>query len=364
LDRFLDRGPVLSAARYLAVSSNTNYAAFAQATFDLTDKATLIGGARFNHQEIDYTFDQLLVNQHFSGADQEDAVTGKAGIQYQWTPEVMTFATFSTGYKGQAYDLVSTFNARIAAQMPVPHETAKSYELGLKSTLFDRRLYLNATLFDTKFRGFQTSVTSTLADGTFLTFLNSVGELQTRGLELDFAARVTANLSLNGSAAYTDATVEDFRNGPCYASPTLPPSCYLDDTNSRVQNLKGKRLNNVPKYKFNVGGQYDFAVPGTPVDAFVALNYSWQDEVNFSLSQDPRTVQDAYGVTDLSLGVQDSTGRYKLTGFANNVFDERFAQGIGNTTSGFSGVTGALGSTWSIPRDGFRYFGARVDVKF
>jgi iron complex outermembrane receptor protein len=50
--------------------------------------------------------------------------------------------------------------------------------------------------------------------------------------------------------------------------------------------------------------------------------------------------------------------------FANNVFDKRFAQGIGNGTSGFSGVTGALGSSWTVPRAGFRYYGARVDVKF
>jgi iron complex outermembrane receptor protein len=365
LDRYLNRGPVLQLARYLAVSSNTNYAAFAQANFDLTDRVGLIGGARFNHQEIDYTFDHQLTNLHFSGADQEDAVTGKGGIQFQWTPGLMAFATYSTGYKGQAYDLVSTFNARIAGQMPVPHETANSVEVGFKSTLFDQRVYLNATLFNTDFYGFQTSVTSTLPDGTFLTFLNSVGHLRTRGLELDGVARVTSNLSLNGSFAYTDATVAEFPNGPCYNGQTLAQGCYLDATNSRVQDLKGERLNNVPKYKFNIGGQYDIALPGSvPFDGFVGLTYRWQDDVNFSLSQDPRTVQKAYGVADLSLGLADRDGHYKFTVFANNLFDERFAQGIGNTTSGFSGVPGAVGSTWGVPRAAFRYFGARVNVNF
>jgi iron complex outermembrane receptor protein len=364
LDRFLARGPVLSAARYYAASTNTNYSFYAQANYDLTEKLSLIGGARLNRQEIDYQFDNLLLNQHFSGADEEDAVTGKAGFQYQWTPDVMTFLTYSSGYKGQAYDLVSTFNARIAAQMPVPHETADNYEIGIKSTLFDRRLYLNATVFNADYYGFQTSVTSTLPDGTFLTFLNSVGHLQTRGLEIDAAARITANISLNGAFAYTDATVQDFPNGPCFNGQTLAQGCYVDATNSRVQNLKGKRLNNVPEYKFNVGGQYDFSVPGTPLDGFLGLTYRWQDDVNFALSQDPRQIQKAYGITDMNLGVRDADGRYKLTLFANNVFDKRFAQGIGNGTSGFSGVVGALGSTWTVPRAGFRYYGARVDVKF
>ncbi len=49
-----------------------------------------------------------------------------------------------SGYKGQAYELVSTFDARIAAQMPAPPETAKSYELGFKSSLLNRRVYFNA----------------------------------------------------------------------------------------------------------------------------------------------------------------------------------------------------------------------------
>jgi iron complex outermembrane receptor protein len=364
LDRFLERGPVLSASTYYAASTNTNYSFYTQTTYDLTDKATLIGGVRLNRQEIDYKFDNLLRNEHFNGADEEDAVTGRAGIQYQWTPEVMTFLTYSSGYKGQAYDLVSTFNARIAAQMPVPHETADNYEIGMKSTLFDRRLYLNTTIFNADYYGFQTSVTSTLPDGTFLTFLNSVGHLRTRGLEVDFAARITENISLNGAFAYTDATVEDFPNGPCYNGQTLAQGCYVDSTNSRVQDLQGKRLNNVPEYKFNIGGQYDFAVPGLPLDGFVGVNYRWQDEVNFALSQDPRQIQDAYGIADLTLGVKDRDGRYKLTGFVNNAFDERYAVGIGNGTSGFSGVPGALGSSWSIPRSAFRYFGARVDVSF
>jgi iron complex outermembrane receptor protein len=175
----------------------------------------------------------------FSGkSDEDDAVTGKVGVQYKWTPDIMTFATYSTGYKGQAYDLVSTFDAKIAAQMPVPPETAKNYELGFKSSLLDRRIYFNATLFNADYHGFQTSVTSFLPDGTFLTFLNSVGHLRTRGLELDGVARITSNFRLNGAFAYTDATVIDFPNGPCYTGqPTLAGSPLPVGFSGRAGNL-------------------------------------------------------------------------------------------------------------------------------
>jgi len=388
LDRYLNRGPVLQLARYLAESTNKNYSAYANATFDVTDRLSVTGGARINRQKISYNFDKTIfanttltsptTHQLFGKADQDDAFTGKIGVQYKVTPDIMTYATYSTGYKGQAYDLVSTFNSAIAAQMPVPPETAKNYELGFKSSLFDRRVYFNATVFRADYRGFQTSVTSFLPDGTFLTFLNSVGHLRTQGVELDGVARLTKNFRLNGAFAYTDATVQDFPNGPCFSGQATtvstdiafvgaPGECYSTPrTNGRVQNLHGKRLNNVPKFKFNIGGQYDIDLPGMPFKAFVGANLRWQDDINFSLSQDPRTVQKAYGITDLTLGINDLQGRYKLTAFANNLFDKRYAQGLGNGTSGYSNpaIPTAVGKTWFPGRDAFRYFGARLDVNF
>ena len=391
LDRYLNRGPVLQLARYLAESTNENYSAFANATLDLTDKLSVTGGARVNRQKISYRFDKTIFastapgaatsHQLFGKSDQDDAVTGKIGVQYKVTPDIMTFATFSTGYKGQAYDLVSTFDARIAAQMPVPPETAKNYELGFKSSLLDRRVYFNATVFRADYKGFQTSVTSFLPDGTFLTFLNSVGQLRTQGLELDGVARLTSNLRINGAFAYTDAKVVDFPNGPCNNSQPAtadlplkpagyvgaPGECYRTaTTNGRVQNLAGKRLNNTPKFKFNIGGQYVIDLPNMPFKGFVGATYRWQDDVNFSLSQDPRTIQKAYGVVDLKLGITDLKDRYKVSVFANNLFDKRYAQGIGNGTSGYSNpaIPTAQGRTWFPGRDAFRYFGARLDVNF
>ncbi|MBO9710291.1 MAG: TonB-dependent receptor [Caulobacter sp.] len=373
LDRFFDRGPGLIPARYLAESSNTNYAIYTQATYDLTDKTSLIGGARLNRQKIDYTFDKTIFTginptgrQVFGKADQDDAVTGKIGVQHKWTPEIMTFATYSTGYKGQAYDLVSAFDARTASQMPVPAETAKNYEIGMKSTLFDRRVYLNVTAFDADFYGFQTTITATLPDGTFLTALNSVGHLRTRGVEVDALARIGPHLRLNAAGAYTDATVVSFPNGPCYNNqPLTPGGCHLDNTNSRVQDLAGQRLNNTPEWKFNVGGQYDVPLDTLPFDGFVAFAYRWQSKINFALSQDPTQVQKAYGIFDLSAGVTDHDGKYKFSVFANNLFNKHYAQGLGNGTAGFSapGVT-VVGTNWFPGRDSFRYAGARLDVNF
>lgn len=371
LDRFLDRGPVLQFVRYLAESTNTNYSFFTDLAWDVTPKLTLLGGFRLNRQNIDYTFSNFTATPapfSLSGANSDNAITGKVGAQYHLTRNNTLYATFSTGYKGQAYDLVSTFNARVAAGMPVPPETARNYEIGSKNSFFNNKLVLNGTLFWTDYRGFQTSVQSFLPDGTYLTFLNSIGHLRTRGVELDFLARPTSRLRINGSGAFMDAKIVDFPFGPCYGGQTLAQGCFLDPrvtTNpGNVQNLAGKRLNNAPKFKFNIGGEYDFPLGNGDFGGLITFNYRWQDKINFSLNQDPVTVQPAYGVFDASIGLTQGKN-YKITFFANNLFDKHYTVGIGNTTSGFSapGVT-AFGTNWQPARDSFRYVGVRLDAGF
>ena len=144
----------------------------------------------------------------------------------------------------------------------------------------------------------------------------------------------------------------------------MAQGCYVDDTNSRVQNLAGKPLNNVPKAKGNIGGEYDQPLPGVPFGAFAGFALRYQSAANFSLSQDPRTQQGGYGGADFSLGLNDNHDHYKVTFFVDNAFDKHYAVGLINGTAGFSatGVTG-LGTGWTLPRDAFRYWGGRVDVQ-
>ena len=369
LNRYLWKGPVLNYVGYMGSHDNTNYAGYFNGTFDLTDKLSLVGGYRRNLEKIDYVFDNYTANPqlHFAGANQDLSNTGKAGLEYHWTPDIMTYATFSTGYKGQAYDLVSTLNAKEVAQFPVPHETAHNYELGIKSSLFDRRMYLNFDLFDANYHGFQTSVTSALPDGTFLTYLQSVGALRTRGAEFDAQAKATANLTLTSSYSYTKATIVQFADGPCYQ--VGPPCFQLPGNTTNFQNLAGKPLNNVPLNKFDVGGEYDHGLWGLPFGGFLTFDYSWQSAINFSLNQDPRTVQGAYGIANFSAGINDNKDHYKVSLFVNNAFDNHYAVGRADTTSGFApagggSVTGAYGSSWTPARDSFMYYGIRVDVKY
>jgi iron complex outermembrane receptor protein len=107
-------------------------------------------------------------------------------------------------------------------------------------------------------------------------------------------------------------------------------------------------------------------LPRVPFGGFVTFAYNWQSAVNFSLSQDPRTVQAAYGIADFSAGINDNHDHYKVSLFLDNAFNKHYAVGLADSTSGFSapGVTGVYGSTWTPARDSFLYYGLRVDLKF
>ncbi len=409
-DRFLHRGPALSVVEYLAQTNNQNAAFFFNGTYDVTPATTLIVGGRINREHVGYAFTNsgFLTKTNFScnattpavpsttgctklswstannrpGSSPNDTVvTGKLGIQHRWNADVMTYATYSTGYKGQAYDLVSTLNAVEAATFPVKAETAKSYEIGMKTTLLDRRLTFNIDIFNTDFRNYQQSSTTTAVDGTFLTFLNSIGVMRSRGLEADGNWYVNRNLSFNGSAAYTEATIVDFTTAACYPNQPVnvgvigDPGCTkvtstITGKTSNVQNLNGKTLPNVPKWKFNVGGLAKWPTPDLPFDTFGTFAYRWQSEVQYSLNQDPLTIQKSYGVIDLGVGISDHQNHTKLTLLIKNALDRRYAAAVGDSSSGFSTAsptsagTAAIGTTWLPARDSFRYVSLRLDTSF
>jgi iron complex outermembrane recepter protein len=130
-------------------------------------------------------------------------VTWKASLSQELAPKVMVYGSVATGYKGFAYDVSSGFNpARINASLggtapglngvgPVKAERSTSYELGLKSRFFDNKIQLNVTGFLTEYNNFQAQSAVTLGTPPALQLvLNNVGKLKTKGVEVEFSAKL------------------------------------------------------------------------------------------------------------------------------------------------------------------------------
>jgi iron complex outermembrane recepter protein len=389
LNRELAKVPLIAnyGTNYGADAWNTNKAIYGQGTWDFRPDTSLIAGARVNDEDTGYRFRRYTVppqafaqTEFYTRSDSNTSRTWKLGLEHRLNPDAMVYATVSTGHKGIAYDLTSSFSAVLAARPPVAPETARSYEVGWKQSLWNNRAMFSVAAFRTDFRNFQQSAGFFDYDGIFRTALNSIGGLRTQGLEVEGSARVTRQLQLNGSLAYTEATIREFRNGPCYnvlnaaGTGAVPgPGCYQSPefNNTNVQDLAGKTLPNAPKVKLNLGGQLDVPLPALPFDGFIAATTRYQGRTQFSLNQDPRTIQGAYNVTNLTFGAADRHGRWKATLFINNLFDRRYAAGLNDSIANSTwspkapNVPHAVNTTeWLPPRDYHRYLGVRADMTF
>jgi iron complex outermembrane recepter protein len=390
IDRQFSRGydgiALTTPVRYFANTYNINKAVFGQASWEFLPKNTATAGIRFNNQESGYFLDKgapppavFATREYYSSlGNKENSTTGKLSLQHQFRPGLMAYVLGSTGYKGQAYDVTSGLSAATAAQQPVPSETARNFEIGMKGTFFENRMTLNLAAFTSKFKNYQQNSGSYLPNTTtFVTRLNSIGGVESKGIELDLAALPTSQLLVNASLAYTDAKVSDWPNAPCYSVAGSPnggfnAACQLRVAafgNTNVQDLRGAPMPNAPKWKASISAKYDIPLPAMSFDAFVNASARYQTKVITNINQDPELRAPAYSVVNLSAGISDKSKRYTLSLFVNNLFDKAYANtgftGLGSWSSRAPNpVVTVANATWTPARDAFRYYGIRLDVKF
>jgi iron complex outermembrane receptor protein len=357
-------GNTKAIANWRGETKYDNYALFGQSTWTFVPRLSLITGLRFNREQSSYNYEDYYRVISFpafghNSPNVDNVVTGKAGLQYQITPEIMAFGFFARGYKGVAYDLVTGLSAAEAASFPVKPEKSNDYEVGLRSEWFDRRLILNGTVYDTEYTDFQVQTIIPNILNTFI--LTNIPKVRTRGVELDAIAQITEGLHFNLGYAYTDAYAVNYPVGQCYSGQTLPATCTASPA---FQNLDGATLPNAPKNKVSVGLDYQRNIPGLPVDGDFTVTSFWQSAEDFSITRDPGTIQPAYGITNLNLKLTpQAIPHLSFSIFCNNVFDKHYADNINNVRATWAFPNPApLGTAYAqeLPRDWYRYFGIRV----
>ena len=337
-------------------------AAFGQATYSLTDTLKVIAGLRYTNDKnegrsrttpLPFPAFPLGVIAPYDGTVKADDLSGRIGLQFQPNRDLMVYATYSTGYKGPAIDGTG------GTVREVEPETVKSYELGAKSTLFDRRLTLNGTLYWSEFSNFQaTALDSSVVPPAFI--LSNAGLMRARGVELESTLRVTKTLTLSASGAYSDSTFRDYL-GPCYpgqpASATVGVGCYLDPaTNVRVSDYRGYRLPNAPEWSYTLRADYQQPLGnGLMIDA--GANWAWRSETQAVLG-DPLSRIDDYGLFNATLGFGDEDGAWRIGVFARNLFDKQFY-----APYAAAGSINPGGYSRIVSPEAFRTIGATLSLK-
>lgn len=331
-----------------------NWALFGQANWRLADTWTVSLGLRYTEDDLKYSIDRQSnpgpgVPAPFQGSGQTDEsnLSGKLAVQWDVSDTVMLYGSYAEGYKAPAFDLIFGADATRLTN-PVAPETSEAWELGMKAEY--QRLRLGLTAFHTTFKDLQGQGTIPGQIGFFLT---SAGTAITQGLELDFTAKPTGNLLLNGGIAYVDATFDDYPNAQCYPGQTAAEGCV-----GGLQNLNGKDIPNSPDVKATVQARYDVEL-NAAVDLFFIGGYRWQDGSVANVNQDPRLDHESYGIFDLTVGLDSDDGRWTALVFAKNLFDDFYEDlRIGSDTLS-PGMVGHY-----LSRDAWRYVGAQVDYRF
>lgn len=190
---------------------NDSKAIFTQGTLHVTEKFDATVGVRYTKDKKTFLPDQVITDGKFTGipvglrvvpfeevATKASDTTPMINLAYQWTPNVMTYATYSEGFKGGG------FTQRVFPPQPFVDsfrpEFATSYELGLKSTSLDGRLRLNGAVFWTDYTDLQITVFTGIAP-----HLDNAGDATIKGFELEAEAVPGEGWLAQATVGYLDA---------------------------------------------------------------------------------------------------------------------------------------------------------------
>lgn len=315
-----------------------DYAVFGQVDFDLTDRLTLTGGGRY------YKFDNTLVgfygvnttyfgtgvrqclgkaagggpyglgvavvpgtpctNLGILNADgsisprrsKGDGAIWRANATYKFDSDHLVYATASTGFRPGGVNRAGEAQAFGADKL-------YNYEIGTRNSFFDRKLTLNATLFQEDWKNVQ--VTYQPPGGSGIALIGNVGKARSRGVESDFTWRPVPGFSLNGAATYTDAKLRS----PfiLYGAVTAPV---------------GQRLPLTSKFKGDLIGRYDWTAGAYGAHVQLAGAYTGRRNPVITTSDLAKTGElPGYFTLEASAGV--TRGNLSFEIYARNLTDAR-----------------------------------------
>ncbi|MFP5454036.1 TonB-dependent receptor [Rhizorhabdus sp.] len=344
-------------------STFLNYAAFGQATWNVSEDLRLVGGLRYSYDKLkvfhsrNTTLAGPGIQPSFpttpTGTGQpatvfrtktdNDDLSGKASIQYDISRRIMAYGSYTRGYKGPAYNIF--YNLTATGTNSIAPETSDAFEAGLKNTLFNGRMTLNIAGFYAKYKNFQANNPDLVA-GVVVTRFTNAGTVSTRGFEADLNWFPVDDLTISGGIAYTDAKVDRFRVAPGAAAGAVIPA--------------GSPLAYAPKWKGSLSADYRWRTGGA-FDVFFGAQGNYQTK-QLSIFT-PNAVQTrlgtipSYGLVNVKLGVGDADDRYRLTFQVRNLFDKSYIAAIQSGGPGGS-------YRYQIPRDADRYWGLTGTVNF
>lgn len=269
-------------------------ALFGQVEWAVSERWSVTLGGRYSKDEKDFDYDvvtnNIFATSYVLGLSEDwDSFDPSISARFEYSDDIMFYASYASGYKSGAFQFFPS--SVLAAQKVADPEEVDSYEVGMKSTLLDKRLKLNASVFQMDYQDLQLLSLSPLGVGSVSAVLVSNAANSTiRGLELETQALLSDQWSLDFSYGYLDGEFDDYVRSP-------------------TQDFSGNKLARSPEHTVNLALNYTQEYAFGAVDA--RIGYSWRDEYFFEPDNnliDPESVQDSGGLLDASVKISMRDG--------------------------------------------------------
>jgi iron complex outermembrane receptor protein len=325
-----------TAANFDGVQSLNAYAAFADATYNVTDKLALTVGGRYSYETKDVNINQLVTTITptiiagpvlSQGSCPSKAACSanfsnfspRAVLEYKVTKGSQVYASFSEGYNSGGFNTFGDLTTPTDPANPLKTQSEKidAYEIGTKNDLFGRRLRLNLDGFYYDYSNLQIRE-AVYTGGVSLV---NVPKAEVKGVELETSYAPIARLTLTGNVSYLDATITQ---GTLSALPTnIGAIIYGQNLTVGTQNVAGAQLTRAPHWQLYLAADYKYP---TAIGEFEAsANFKYQSSEFFNeVDQSSNIYQGAaWSETALRAGWTSPDGKLGLAAFATNIFDNR-----------------------------------------
>ncbi len=295
---------------------NLSYAAYGQVSWPFGERLSATLGVRYTKEEKDFRRTQeffgpttpfpvplgtglLITSIDTSG--EWSSVSPRAGLEYRFSDDVLGYLSASRGFKSGGFDGRSNTTAQAAAYDP---ETLWAYEVGLKSTLLDRRLTLNLAAFFNDYTDLQLSSFVADAQGNFAALFTNAGAAEIMGLDIELEARFSSAFSLSAAIGLLD-------------------SKYVEFIGPQGQDISNQReLVNAPDVTARIGPTLSLAAgPGRLV---IDANASYRSKSYPTVSSSEVLAQDSFTLVNASLSWESDDERWRVAVAGKNLGDKRY----------------------------------------
>lgn len=279
-------------------------AVFGEATLAIGKRLSATAGVRYTDEEKTFRYFTDPRNtpvQNLSNNDSWGAWSPRVSLAYQASDRTMIYGSVSRGFKSGGFNGRSFNRNQLDAYDP---ETVWSFESGVKTELYDRRLQLNTAVFYNDYQDIQFSA-AVIENGVATFIVQNAGAATVKGIEVELEARPAQGLALNAGIGYLDSRYTE-----------------IDAVGGAPED---GRLPKAPKWDLTFAAQYAFELQKAGA-MIVRSEYSYRSAFFNDITNSPLIEEDGYGLISARLTWAPPSDRWELVLFGTNLSDESYLE--------------------------------------